>query len=843
MSNLLAQSDAPYVGRPVPRKEDLVLVTGSGKYCADLRFPGMLYARVLRSPLGHARIARLDTAPALKVPGVVDALSHQDIAGKVEPWGDLCSDLLIGDRMPFATGKATYYGQEVAAVLAADKFAAQDGLEAIEVDYEELPAVVFPDQAAGPDAPTVNDDLSREFGYGNVFDEYRIRTGDAEAAFDRADLVVKGKFRMGAQVAASLEPHACIAQYDPSTGKLTVISTTQSVFLLRDLIAKAFHIPRNNVHVMTAPQLGGGYGQKLQLFGHEAIACLFAMRSGRPVYLELDRHEVFAAGARRASQVRESELFLTRDGTILGYREVIYHNAGANSHWANQIIRIGTQVGMLPYKSMMANLHIDGHITYTNTSPVGALRGFGTLQTIFPKEVLIEYAAAHLGMDPMQLRRQNAMRAEDAPCQTPLGQRIDTTSLDICIDRVAEASRWRQEKASPTPYEGVGNANCMKYTSCRHPSLDSDLDAVRLRLETDGTVRIFSSGVPQGQGHETFMSQIVADELGLEPEKVQVVSADTERVPWGLGTWGSRAAAITGSALMIAAGRIREKLFKIASHMMEVPAEDLQVGSNKVYVRGNPDRGMWIEQLALLCAYRTHQLPPDVEPGGIEATATFDSPTDREDPNGCGNFSLTYSCHSDVAKVRVDPGTGAIKLVDYFQAFDCGTIINPLIVEGQHQGALMMGVGQVLGEDLVYDDRGVLLNGSFRDYYFPVASDFPDLNNHINVPAPSFTSLTGAKSVGEGGTVPPPAAIANAIADATGIYMTKYPIYPEDMLLALREKERLGVDRLVWPPESIQVVKDACTAAATPADDNPAAAAPPSAGAAPAGGSTLGGRA
>jgi carbon-monoxide dehydrogenase large subunit len=771
-----------------------------------MKLPRMLHTAILRAPMGKANVTRLDVAAVRAMPGIVDVLTPDDVKGKVEPWGDICSDLLIGDRMPFAMGEVSYYGQEVAAVLAETMYEAQDGLEAIQVDYEELPAVIDPEAAAQPDAPVVNGSLSREFGYGNVFDSYRLRTGDIDKAFEEADLVVKGDFSFGGQVAASMEPHGCVVDYDPSTQKLTVYSTTQSVFLVRDLLAKALHIARNNIHVLTLT-LGGGYGQKLQLFGHEVIASIFAMRTGRPVKIVLDREEVFSAGGRRASQVRHSELMLKKDGTLVGYRENFYHNAGANSHWANQIVRIGTQIGMLPYKTMMENLYIDGNVTYTNTSPVGALRGFGTPQSVFCKETLIEYAAQLLGMDPLEMRLKNSIRADECPYTTPAGQKIDTTSMDICIEKVAEASGWQAARRAPKPYVGVGNANTMKYTSCRHPAFDSDLDAVRMRLETDGTVTVFSSGAPQSQGHETFMSQIVADELGVDFEMVKVVSADTELVPWGLGTWGSRAAAITGSALMIASGRIREKLYKIAAHIMEAPIDDLVVSGNKVHVRGNPDQGMWIQQLAQLCAYRTHQLPPDVEPGGIEAIATFDTPTDREDPSGRGNFSLTYSAHSDVAKVEVDPGTGLIRVIDYFQATDCGTVINPLIVAGQHQGALEMGQGQALGEDLIYDESGRLLNGSFRDYYFPVASDFPDLNNHIDVPAPSEMSLTGAKSVGEGATVTPPAAIANAVHDATGIFMTEIPITAEKMCMALREKERRGVEQMSWPPESIWVEK------------------------------------
>jgi carbon-monoxide dehydrogenase large subunit len=785
------------VGQSVPRREDLALLTGTARYIDDIKLPGMVYAKILRSEVAHARVRSIDTSEARKMPGVIDALCGADLVGKVKPWGDLMQDLLVGDHTPFAVDKVLYEGQELAAVVAETKYQALDALESIEVDLEELRAHVDPEEAIGPDAALIQEGISYEFGEGNIFDRYKVRIGDIEAAEQDADVIVRQRFTTNRQAGAALDPHGCIASYDSFTRELTLYSSTQSIYMVRDVLADVLQIPRNKVRVIV-PEVGAGFGSKAQIFPYEVIASIFSMRLGRPVHLVLGRKEIFQSGTARNGQVRYAELMCKRDGTITGYRDYVVHNCGAMSVWGNQVLHIGTNVGMLPYP--IPNIRVDGDIVHTNTVPGGALRGFGIPQTIWAKEQLVDMAARELGIDSLEMRAKNVVRPQTFPFRTPMGQVIDSTSMYDCLQKSAEAIGWAEKKADPTPYEGVGLAVSMKYTSCRHPSFDTDLSAVRLRLETDGTVTIYSSDVSHGQSHATMLAQIVADGLGVGIEKITLAQPDSMTSPFGLGTYASRGAAVLGTACRMATERLRERVLTIAAHVLEANPEDLEIGHDRVYIKGLPDSGLYLEILASFAAYRTHQLPPGFEPT-MEAVATYDTPTEREGADGSGNLSVTYSAAAHAAHVRVDPETGLVRIVDYTMAHDTGVVINPLVVEGQHQGGFLMGLGMVLGEDYVYDDKGHLTNASFKNYLAPTATDMPELTKIFEIPAPSLTIPGGQKGAGESGTGPVPAAVGNAVFDATGVRFTSLPITPQKMLLALREKERQGVETFRFPDD------------------------------------------
>jgi len=784
------------VGTSVPRTEDLALLTGTARFIDDLRFPGMLYAKILRSPRAHARI-KVDTSAAAGMPGVHAVMAGAELVGKVKPWGDLMQDLLVGDHFPFALDKVLFEGHEIAAVVADTKFQAQDALEAIAVAYEDLPVMIDAESALADDAPLIQEGINYEFGEGNIFDRYRVRIGDYEAAEAEADLVIRQRFSSNRQAGAALDPHGCIASFDSFTGGLTLYSSTQSTFMLRDSIADVLQMPRNKVRVV-APEVGAGFGSKVQMFPHEVIACIFSMRLGRPVHLVLSRADIFRVGTARNSQIRHVEMTFKKDGRITGYKDYVIQNSGALSFWGNQVVHIGTNVGLLPYP--IPNLHIDGEIVHTNTAPGGALRGFGIPQIIWAKEQIVDMAANALGLDPLDVRAINTITRGECPLVTPIGQRVDSTSIDECLQRAAEEIRWKEIRANKQPNEGVGMAISMKYTSCRHPSFDTDLSAVRLRLETDGTVTIFSSDVTHGQGHATFLGQIVADVLGVGFEKITLAPADTANAPFGLGTYASRAAAVLGTACRTAAERLREKIVAIAAHVLEADPQDLETGNDRVYVRGMGDSGLYLENLASFSAYRTHQLPPGFEPT-LEAVATYDTPTDREGPDGSGNFSVTYAGSAHAAHVRVCDQTGKIDILDYVMVHDTGVVINPLIVEGQHQGGFLMGIGMALGEDYVYDASGHMTNATFAEYQAPQAADMPELTKMFEIPAPSRTIPGGQKGAGESGTGPVPAVIGNAVAHATGIRFTELPITPDRVLLALRERDRTGKQDFRYPDD------------------------------------------
>lgn len=794
---LQATQQRKLVGQSVPRKEDLALLTGTARFIDDLKLPGMLYAKILRSEVAHARIRSVDTSKARLMPGVLDVLCGADLVGKVKPWGDMMQDLLVGDHTPLAVDKILYEGQELAAVVAQTKYQALDALEEIVLDLEELPVLVDPEEAIRPGAPLIQEGISYEFGDGNIFDKYKVRIGNIDAAEADADVIVRQRFTTNRQAGAALDPHGCIASYDSFTRELTVYSSTQSIYMVRDVLADVLQIPRNKVRVII-PEVGAGFGSKAQIFPYEVIASIFSMRLGRPVHLVLGRKEIFQSGTARNGQVRYAELMCKSDGRITGYRDYVIHNTGAMSVWGNQVLHIGTNVGMLPYP--IPNIRVDGDIVHTNTTPGGALRGFGIPQTIWAKEQLVDMAAAELGIDPLEMRSRNVVRPETFPFRTPMGQIIDSTSMYECLQKSAEAIGWAHKKANPVAYEGVGLAVSMKYTSCRHPSFDTDLSAVRLRLETDGTVTIYSSDVTHGQSHATMLAQIVADGLGVGFEKITLAQPDSVTSPFGLGTYASRGAAVLGTACRMATERLREKVLTIAAHVLEVSTDDLDIGNDRVYVKGLPDSGLYLEILAGFAAYRTHQLPPGFEPT-MEAIATYDTPTEREGADGSGNLSVTYSAAAHAAHVRVDPETGLIRVVNYTMAHDTGVVINPMVVKGQHQGGFLMGLGMVLGEDYIYDSKGHLTNASFKDYLAPTATDMPELDQIFEIPAPSKTIPGGQKGAGESGTGPVPAAVGNAVFDATGIRFTSLPITPQQMVLALREKERQGAATFRFPDD------------------------------------------
>jgi carbon-monoxide dehydrogenase large subunit len=785
------------VGQSIPRTEDTALLTGSARFIDDIRLQGMLYCKILRSTVAHAKLNAVDYSKALLLPGVHAAMCGRDIVGKVKPWGDAIPDLLVGDQFAFAVNKIVYEGQELAAVVADTKYQAWDGIEAIKVDCTPIPAQIDPEKSMLPGAPRIHEGVNYEFGEGNIFDRYRVRVGDVDQAEQDADIVMRQRFESNRQAGAALDPHGCVASYDSFTGILTLYSSTQTLFMLRDNLADALQLPRNRVRVI-APDVGAGFGSKAQLFAHEVIASLFSMQFGRPVHCVLGRGEIFVVGTARTAQVRHVALSMKKDGLITGYRDYLVHNCGAISMWGNQVVRIGTNVGMLPYA--IENIRVDADCVHTNTVPGGALRGFGIPEMLWAKEQLVDMAAEALGLDPLDVRERNVVNPDIFPYRTPMGQVIDSTSILQCVRKAGEVIRWRERRAAKVPYEGVGMAIGMKYTSCRHPGFDTDLSAIRLRLETDGTVTIFSSDVNHGQSHATFLAQIVGDVMGVGFEKIALARPDTDSSPFGLGTYASRAAAVLGTACRNAAEKLRDRVFTIAAYVLQVDVDTLEAAHDQVYVRGVPGAGLYLENIASLAMYRTHQLPPGFE-STLEVTSTYDTPTEREAPDGTGNLSVTYAGTAHAAHVRVDPTTGKITILEYCMVSDSGVVINPLVVEGQHQGGFLMGVGMAMGETYLYDDDGHLLNGSFKDYMAPTAPDLPELDQLYEIPAPSLTIPGGQKGVGESGTGPVPAVIGNAVANATGVRFTLLPITPDKMLLALREKERQGVATFRFPDD------------------------------------------
>lgn len=782
-----ADSRPTLIGQSVPRKENYALLTGAARFVDDITREGMLHARILRSRTAHARIVSVDTAQARSLPGVHDVITGSDLTGRVARFGSIPKGLPYDDRVALADDKVVFEGQELAAVAAETPHQAQDALDAISVRYEQLPTVVDPERALAADAPRIWD-----FTDGNVWDRYRLDVGDVDAA--DAQVVVRQRFTTNRPAAVALEPHGCVAEFDGE--RLTLYTSTQFTHLLKDILSSVIGLPVSRIRVVT-PHVGGSFGSKGDAFPHEIVVSLLAIRTRRPVKLILGRAEVFRAVGGRCGQVRDAELRVAADGTIVGYRDNVINNSGAVSPFGGQIMRIGMHIGVLPYP--IPNLALDGATVATNTSPAGPVRGFGVPQTLWAKEQLVDMAAEELGMDPVQLRLKNIPTSDECPYQTPAGHRIDTSTAHECLEKVAEAIGWQTHRRTREPYVGVGVAVGMKYTSARHPSIDTDLSTIRISVGMDGHVTVRSGDVPHGQGHETFLSQVVGDELGVGFDQVEVITADTDATPFSLGTFGSRSAALLSTAATRACAIVRERIELIAGQMLGARPDELELANGMVSVATDPERALPLAAIAGTAVYMTNSLPDTVPAGPLEAQATYDTPTELERADGGGDWAATYSAGAHAARVRVDPDTGHYEILDYVMAHDSGTVINPLIVEGQHHGGFVHGFGMVFGEDYHFDADGHLLNASLAHYLAPVASDVPNLHRSYEVGVASTTIPGGQKGAGETSTAPVPPAIGNALADAIGVRFCRLPITPEDVVLALAEKQRRGVDRLIWP--------------------------------------------
>jgi carbon-monoxide dehydrogenase large subunit len=780
-----------YIGQRALRKEDYHILMGRSRYVADMKLPGMLYAKVLRSPFAHARIRSIDKRAAERLEGVVAVLTGEDVKEKLAYWGQIGTGWSVGDRRALTIDKVHFVGDEVAVVAAENQYAAMDALELIEVDYEELPVYIDPEKAMQPGAELIHPELvEQKIIESNILSRYKLRAGDISKAEKEADLIVSGRFYSNRPVCNALEPHGVLANYDPYLDKLTVWSSTQVAHLVRDGLSEVLRYPANNIHVMVG-DMGGGFGSKAELFAHEVLASYLSLITKRPVSLILDRTEVFQACTSRCAQIHYAELMLKKDGTFIGYRSKIVQDQGGYASWGTQVIQIGTHVGgMIPYR--FPNVWVDGVDVYTNKNPGGAYRAFGVPQASYVRDSLLHMAAVKLGVPPEELMLKNTVKGSECPCTMSCGHVIDSTGIDACIEKVREEVKRLGWQKNRKPYQGIGWSCTLKHSSCRHPQIDTDYDSVRVRIEPDGTVTVFTSACPHGQGLETTLGQICADQVGVSLDKVRVIGNDSQG-PHGLGTWGSRTITITGSALKRAGDVIREKLFKIAAFKLEVGEGDLQIADNWISVKGVPSKKISVQDVAILSHFHTHDLPPGMEAGPIETTQSYDSPTTRLDENGRGNMVVSYNGAAHAALIQVDPGTGKVDILDYVMADDSGVVINPLIVEGQHQGSVPFGLGQALGEDLIYDENGQLLNGNYRDYYIPLATDVPDLSKFYDCGVPSRITPLGQKGAGESGNVPPLAIIANAVEDATGVRITELPVTPDKVLLGIKKAKNARV--------------------------------------------------
>lgn len=744
------------VGKRLPKVDAIEKVTGSAKFTADMRLPGMLYGKVLRSPYAHAKVLRVDTSEAEKLPGVKAVLTIKDVPRiKYDPSDPLQSsrDQYIFDE------KVRYVGEGVAAVAAVSEDAAEEALKLIRVDYEELPAVFDPAEAMKPDVPKIHP-VER-----NIASHVPIAFGDVEKGFKEADYVFENRYVASRQKHCHLEPHACVVRFDYDR-KITVWSSTQSPFRLRFILAKALDMPLGKIRVI-APHVGGGFGNKLYLGQHELVCTLLAKKTGRPVKIRYTRKEEFYTTTTRHPAIIELKTGVKKDGTLTAIQAKVIMNTGAYALFGSGVTWVACYYigGSSLYRC--PNIKVDGYCVYTNTPAAGAMRAFGGPQAHFAVESHMDMIAENLGIDPVELRLKNLVRIGDVDRLSGF-YNIRSCGLRECIEKGAERIGWKKKEwkhggVNEARKRGMGMA-CMSMIS------ELGVSAAFVKLNEDGSVNILTGATDIGQGSNTVLAQIVAEELGVRLEDVTVTSADTNLTPFDWGTLGSRITYIAGSAAKAAAADAKRQLLERAAKMLKADVKNLEIRDGRVYVKGSSEKGASISEVVWFSQY------VDEAKAIILGRASY----------GPSEFPPAFGAH--FAEVEVNTETGQVKVLRIVAVHDVGRAINPTLVEGQVEGALQMGIGYALTEELLFDKvTGKPLNPSFLDYKILTAKDMPEIEVIIIEPVDP-TGPYGAKAVGEAACIPTAAAIANAVYNAIGIRCRELPITPEKILKALKSK-------------------------------------------------------
>jgi carbon-monoxide dehydrogenase large subunit len=779
---------AGVLGTSIRRREDPALITGRGKYTDDFKLPGMVYAAIVRSPYAHAKITSIDTSAAAALPGVLAVYTAEDVDAAGLPGTIPTAWLLPGLKTPehpiLAKGVVRYAGDGVAVVVAEDRYTARDAVDLVAVEYQPLDAVTDPEKAMDEDAIQIFDDAPK-----NVAFDWSL--GDAEktaAAFASATHKVEVKLRNSRLIPHAIEPRAALADWDSSSGRLTLRLTSQNPHVHRLLMSLAsLGLPEHKLRII-APEVGGGFGSKIHHYPDEAIAGFCSMQLGRPVKWTATRSETNLTDAHGRDHVSKAELALDADGRILGLR--------ANT-WAAMGAYLSTFAPAVPtylYGTLLSGqydipaIYVHVYGTFTTTAPVDAYRGAGRPEATFLVERLLDLAGVECGLDPAEIRRRNFVPADAFPYQTQVALQYDSGNYEPALDKALAAVGYGELRAEQSQRRehggkllGIGLSSYIEACGLAPSAVVGSLGAQaglwessKVRVHPTGTVTVFTGSSAHGQGHETTFAQIVADKLGIGVEAVEVVHGDTDQVQFGMGTYGSRSAAVGGSALVEGVQKVIDKGRKIAAHMLEAAEEDVVFEDGKFSVRGVPDSEKTLGDVVLQ-AYLAHNLPAGMEPG-MEFTSFYDP----------SNFVYPFGTH--ICVVEIDPDTGQVELQRYVAVDDCGNVINPMIVDGQIHGGLAQGIGQALWEQCVYDEYGQLLTGTLLDYALPRAHNLPTFELDRTV-TPCPHNPLGVKGIGEAGTIASPAAVTNAVVDALshlGVRHLDMPLTPEKVWRAIQ---------------------------------------------------------
>ena len=773
------------MGHSMKRKEDPRFIRGKGNYVDDIVLPGMLWMDIVRSPFAHAKIKSINTEKALKVPGVLAVITGETLAKYNLHW---MPTLMSDTQMVLPTEKVMYQAQEVAAVIATSRYAAADGVDAVEVDYDPLPVVVDPFKALEPNAPILRTD-KKDKKDNRIFHWEAGDRAATDKAFAEADVTVKQALYIPRIHVASIETCGCIADFDRVNGKLTVYMTTQAPHAIRTVFALvAGHVGLSEERIrIVSPDIGGGFGGKVPVYPGYVIATAASVVIGKPVKWIEDRMENLQADSFARDYHITAELAARKDGTITALRMKTLADHGYTDAAANPSKFPAGLYSIITGSYDMKAAHVAVDAAYTNKPPGGvAYRcSFRVTEAIHAIERITDVLAQELKMDPAELRMKNFIPKEKFPYKSALGWEYDSgdyePALRLAMDKIGYAALRKEqaEKRARGELMGIGISSFTEILGAG-PSKHFDIlgikmfDSCELRIHPTGKAIARFGTKSQGQGHETTYAQIIAEELGIPASVVQVEEGDTDTAPYGLGTYASRSTPTAGAAGAMAARKIREKAKKIAAYLLEVSEDDLVWEPGKFSVKGAPSRSKTIQEIAF-AAYTNH--PPGME-AGLEAVNYYDPP------------NLTFPFGSYICVVDIDRGTGMVKIRRFVAVDDCGNIINPMIVDGQIHGGLTMGMAPALLEEISYDENGNNQAGSFMDYLVPTAVESPSWETFKTVtPCPHHP--LGAKGVGESATVGAPPAIANAVVDALshlGVKHVDIPITPEKVWRLLKEK-------------------------------------------------------
>ncbi len=761
------------------RKEDPRFIRGRGTYVDDVRLPGMLYGAVLRSPHAHARIRSIDTSAAEAHPKVRAVITGQTLAGLNLAWMPTLSN---DTQAVLATDKVRFQGQEVAFVVAEDRYSARDALELIEVDYEVLPAVVDARRALDPDAPVIRDDKEGRTD-NHIFD---WETGDAERTeqvFRDAEVTVAEDILYPRVHPAPLETCGAVADYDKVTGKLTVWETTQAPHAHRTLYALVAGLPEHKIRIIS-PDIGGGFGGKVGIYPGYVCAVVGSIVTGRPVKWVEDRSENLMSTAFARDFHMRGEIAASRDGTIRAVRVTVLADHGAFNGTAQPTKYPAGFFGVFTgsYDLEAAYCKVTG--VYTNKAPGGVAYAcsFRITEAVYLVERMVDVLAFELGMDPAELRMRNLLRPEQFPYASQTGWVYDSGNYLRQLELAMELAGYRALRAEQAERRARGELmgiGVSFFTEAVGAGPRKQMDILGLGMADGADLQVHPTGKAvlrisvqtQGQGHETTFAQIVANELGISPDDVEVVHGDTDQTPFGLGTYGSRSTPVSGAATAVVARKVRERARIVASAMLEVSPDDLDWDGSRWFVRGDPDKGKTIAEIAM-AAHSSLELPEGVE-GHLDAQTVYNPP------------NLTYPSGAYICVVDVDPGTGTVQVRRFVAVDDCGVRINPMIVEGQVHGGLADGVGMALMEVIAFDADGNCLGGSFMDYLLPTSMECPSWELGETV-TPSPHHPIGAKGVGESATVGSPPAVVNAVLDAIRVRHADMPLTPAQVWRAIQ---------------------------------------------------------